>query len=134
MALLSSKLDQFFILLVPELVVWFEVVSDLNFPREPDFVQNYLSILSNCVIVTTLPLLANPMPQRLILLVTLWHHAIAIASFIFDQLFVLLVPELVVVVVVGNCPNEPDVVQKSLSIKSNSVRRMKASLLVNPNP
>jgi hypothetical protein len=39
--MVSFELDQLFTLLVPELVIWFEVVSrDLNFPSEPDFVQN----------------------------------------------------------------------------------------------
>jgi hypothetical protein len=44
MATDSFKLDQLFILLVPELLVWFEVVNEVNFPNEPDFVQNSLSV------------------------------------------------------------------------------------------
>jgi hypothetical protein len=47
----------------------------------------------------------------------------AILSFEFDQLFKLLVPELVVVVVVGSFsfPSEPDFVQEFLSINSHFV-------------
>jgi hypothetical protein len=42
----------------------------------------------------------------------LWHLTIAIDSFKLDKLFILLVPDLVVVVVVGavNSPSEPDFV------------------------
>jgi hypothetical protein len=56
------KLDKLFMLLVPELVVWFEPVGLSSFPSEPDFVQTFLSIKSNFVVVMILPLLANPVP------------------------------------------------------------------------
>jgi hypothetical protein len=61
MAIFLFKLDKLFILLVPELVVWFEPVG-FTFPSEPDFVQTFVSIKSNFVIVMILPLLANPVP------------------------------------------------------------------------
>jgi hypothetical protein len=50
MAIVSFELDHLFILLVPELVVWFEVVGAVSCPDEPDFDQKSLSILSNFVI------------------------------------------------------------------------------------
>jgi hypothetical protein len=62
MTILLSKLDKLFILLVPELVVWFELVGDVSFPSEPDFFQTLLSIKSNCVIVISFPLRTNPNP------------------------------------------------------------------------
>jgi hypothetical protein len=62
MAILSFIFHQLFILLVPELVVWFEVVSDPNFPIEPDLVEKYLSILSHSVTVMNCPLITNPLP------------------------------------------------------------------------
>jgi hypothetical protein len=52
-------------------------------------------------------------------------------SFKLDQLFILLPPELVVVGAVI-FPSEPDFVQNSLSIKSNSVIDMNGSLPTNP--
>jgi hypothetical protein len=60
MAIDSFKLNQLFILLVPELVVWFKVVA--SFPSEPDFVQNSLSVWSNFVVLVKASLLANPFP------------------------------------------------------------------------
>jgi hypothetical protein len=59
MALLSFKLDQLFMLLVPELVV-IGVVGAFNSPHEPDFVQNSLSVWSKFVVLMIAPLLANP--------------------------------------------------------------------------
>jgi hypothetical protein len=44
MAILSFELDQLFMLLVPELVVCFEVVGGVNSPNESKFVQQILSI------------------------------------------------------------------------------------------
>jgi hypothetical protein len=38
----SFVFKQLFMLLVPELVVWFEVVAGVRFPSESDFVQNSL--------------------------------------------------------------------------------------------
>jgi hypothetical protein len=63
-------------------------------------------------------------------------HAMSSLSFKLHQLSMLLVPELVFVVVVGtlNCPNEPDFVQKFLSIKSNDVVPMMLSMLTDPLP
>jgi hypothetical protein len=55
MATLSFKLEQLFILLVPELVA-------VSFPSEPDFVQTFLSIKSKAVVDMIAPLLANPDP------------------------------------------------------------------------
>jgi hypothetical protein len=54
MTLLSFKLDQLFILLVPDLVV--------AVPDEVEFVQKFLSIKSKFVIDIIGPLLANPVP------------------------------------------------------------------------
>jgi hypothetical protein len=93
MAIFSFKPDQLFMLLVPGRVVG---VCDLfNRPHEPDFVKNYLSILSNCVIAMIFPLITNPPPKRLVFFVPVWHHAMAIDSFKLDKLFILHVPELI---------------------------------------
>jgi hypothetical protein len=81
MAILSFKLDQLFTLLVPELVVSFEVEGAVSFPDEPDFVQNSLSIKSNFVMVMQAPLLTNPHPKRCVILVPLSHLTMAILSF-----------------------------------------------------
>jgi ABC-type enterochelin transport system permease subunit len=61
MANLSLKLDQLFILLVPELVVLFEGVSYITFPNEANFVQEFLTIKSKFVFVMKCPLLFNPL-------------------------------------------------------------------------
>jgi hypothetical protein len=66
------------------------------------------------------------------LLVTEWHHTIALLSFIVEKLFILLVPEFVVVGV--TFPNETDFVQKLLSIKSKFVLGVSLPLLANPLP
>jgi hypothetical protein len=61
----------------------------------------------------------------------------AILSFIFEQLFMLLVPEFVLLVsVVGavRFPREPDFAENVLSIKSNFVIPMKGPLRANPDP
>jgi hypothetical protein len=92
MAILSFVFKQLFTLLVPELFVWFEVVVRVRLPREPNFVQRCLSILSRCVIVVTFPLRANPNPQSPVLLVPDWHRAMAIDSFELDQLFTIHIP------------------------------------------
>jgi hypothetical protein len=60
MAIFPFKLDQLFILLVPEHVVWF--AGALSFPNEPDSVQTFLSIKSQVVIGMIGPLCANPPP------------------------------------------------------------------------
>jgi hypothetical protein len=62
MTLLSFKLDQLFILLVPDLVVDVDVAVTLNFPDEPDFVQNSLSVWSNFVVLMIAPLHGDPPP------------------------------------------------------------------------
>jgi hypothetical protein len=56
-------------LLVPELVIWFEGVGAVNFPSKPDFVQNSLLIESHFVIVMNDPLHASPLPKRCIFIV-----------------------------------------------------------------
>jgi hypothetical protein len=61
----------------------------------------------------------------------------AIDSFKFDQLFILLVPERAVWFEDArnvSFPDKPDFVQKSLSISSHSVVPMKGPLRANPNP
>jgi hypothetical protein len=133
MAILSFKLDQFFILSVPELVVLVDVVGGI-FPSESDFVQESLSINSKFVIVMIVPLRANPERKRPVVLVTPWHHAMASLSLKLDQLFILLVPELVLDIVVGtfHFPSELDLVQKFHSIKSHFVVCMNYPLPLNP--
>jgi hypothetical protein len=49
MTFLMFKLDQLFIMLVPEFVVWFEGGGAVMFPSEPDSVQKLLSIKSKFV-------------------------------------------------------------------------------------
>jgi hypothetical protein len=139
MAILSFKLDQLFILLVPDLVVVVVVVVvvGVRSPSEPDFVQKYLPIMSNFVLLMIVPLRTDPHPQRLVLLVLDWHRAMAILSFKLDQLFILLVPELVVlveVVVTFTFPSEPDFVQNYLSIESKFVILMIFPLRIDPLP
>jgi hypothetical protein len=57
MAIDSFKLDQLFILLVPE-----HVVALVIFPSEPNFVQPSLSINPKFAIVMIVPLPCNPLP------------------------------------------------------------------------
>jgi hypothetical protein len=131
MAILSFKLDQLFIVLVPYLFDMVVVrMGAFSFPSEPDFVQESLSIKSKFVIVVNAPLRANPNPQRLVLLVSPWHQAMASLPFKLDNVFILLVPARVSV----NCPSEPDFFQKCLSIKPNLVILMNGSLRTNPHP
>jgi hypothetical protein len=85
------------------------------------------------------PMLSNPSPQSLVMLiVALWHHTMAIMSFTLDQLFILLLPGLVVLLVqdVGafSIPREPDFVQEFLSVSSNCVIVMTVPLISNPLP
>jgi hypothetical protein len=94
-AFFSFKLDQLFMLLVPKLVVDVAVAVTLNFPDEVEFVQKLLSINSKVAVDMISRLHANPHPQRLILLVTAWHHAMAIGSFKLDKLLMLHVPFLI---------------------------------------
>jgi hypothetical protein len=130
-ALLSLKLDQLYMLLVPEIVV---VSVEIRFPSKPDFVQKSLSVWSKFVIVMIAPLLCNPHPYRLVLLVALWHHAIAMFSFKLDQLFIPLVPLLDASRVEVSFPNEPDVVENFLPIKTHLVIVVHVPLLANPHP
>jgi hypothetical protein len=95
MAIVSYVFEQLFMLLVPEPVFWFEGVCAVIFPNEPDLVQNYPSILSNFVVVMIAPLPSNPPPQRLVLLVTLWHPTMSIDPFKLNKLFMFHVPLLV---------------------------------------
>jgi hypothetical protein len=116
----SFKLHQLFMLLVPELVVWFEVVGAVIFPLEAEIVQKLLSIWQHFVLVIAVPLTSDPLRQRLGLMVAgSCHLTIAIDSFMFEQLFMLLVPELVVwfeVVGAVILPGEAEFVEKLLSI------------------
>jgi hypothetical protein len=68
MAMFPFKVDQLFMLLVPEHVVCF--LGDLSFPSEPNFVQNSLLVWSNSVALVIAPLVSNPFPWRLVLVVT----------------------------------------------------------------
>jgi hypothetical protein len=97
MALLSLKLDQLFMLLVPELVVSILVAPELavTVPSESNFVQNSLSIKSNFVIDMKRLLPTNPLPKRFVLFVSVWHNAMAIGSFKLENLFMLHVPLLI---------------------------------------
>jgi hypothetical protein len=89
MATLLFELDHLFASLVPELVA-------ISFPSEVEFVQEFLPLLSHCVIVMIGPLPANPLPWRLVMLASLGdHHATAIVLFKLDQLFTLNVPLLI---------------------------------------
>jgi hypothetical protein len=62
MAILSFELDQLFTVLVPELVVWFECVSDVTFPSKPNSVQNLISIEPNFVTCMIVRLMTDPRP------------------------------------------------------------------------
>jgi hypothetical protein len=64
MAILPFIFEQLFVLLVPQRVVRFEVVSDRNFPLEAEFVQKLLSIWSHFVLVMVFPLRMNPPPKK----------------------------------------------------------------------
>jgi hypothetical protein len=136
MAIGSFKLNQLFILLVPDLVV--DVgVGNFNFPAEPDFVKEFLSVWLQFVVVMTVTLTPNPEPKRLVILVLGWYLAMALLSFKLDQLFKVLVPELVVWfagVRDVTFPIEPDSVQNYLSIKSNFVTCLIGPLVLNTNP
>jgi hypothetical protein len=85
MTILLFKLGQLFMLLLPELVVAV-VVPVVIFPSEPNFVQNFLSILSKFV----RPLPMNPMPKRLVCLAALWHQTMTIVLFELCQPFAFL--------------------------------------------
>jgi hypothetical protein len=91
----SFKLDQLFIVLVPDLVVWFEGVVVVSCPSEPDFVQHVLSIKSKFVAVVMRSLFVNPPPKRLVFLIAMWHHTMAIGSFKLDKLLILPIPFLI---------------------------------------
>jgi hypothetical protein len=81
------------------------------------------------------PLRCNPNPKRLVLLVALWHHAMAILLFKLDQLFTLLVPALAVWFAATDIfPSKPNFVQKSLSMKSNCVVVINGPLRAHPLP
>jgi hypothetical protein len=80
-----------------------------------------------------LSLITNPPRKRFVSLVALWHHAMAILSFKFEQLFMLLVPEFVVVGAVI-FPSEANFVKKSLSIRLKFVLLMIDPLRIDPQP
>jgi hypothetical protein len=129
MAFLLFKPDKLFILLVPAVIF----PSEPGFvPSEPDFVQKFPSVWSHFVVLVEGPLLANPTPQRLVLLVAFWHHTVAIHSFKLDKLFILLVPAVIFPSVF--VPSEPDFVQKFLSVWSHFVVLVVGPLLTNPQP
>jgi hypothetical protein len=68
----------------------------VSFPTEPDFFQNFLSILSKFVILMKGPLPSNQLRQRLVLVAPRWHHAMTLVLlFELHQLFELHVPLLV---------------------------------------
>jgi hypothetical protein len=75
MASLSFELNDLFMLLVLEQLV------AVSFPSKPDFVQKRLSIKSNLVSLVKGSLRADPNPQRLVLFVLEWHHAMVILLF-----------------------------------------------------
>jgi hypothetical protein len=79
MATHSFKLDQPFILLVPELAV-VVVVCAFNFPSEPNFVKNTLSIKSKFVCSMKSPLITNPPSKRLVMLVLVWQPTMALSE------------------------------------------------------
>jgi hypothetical protein len=62
-AILFVELDKLFMLLMPELVVWFELVGGVSFPSEPNLVQESLSIKSHFVIDKSAPLKTDPLPK-----------------------------------------------------------------------
>jgi hypothetical protein len=62
MSSLSFKLDQLFVLLVPDLVVDVVVAITFHFPDESDFVKKFLSVRSHFIILMISPLRANPHP------------------------------------------------------------------------
>jgi hypothetical protein len=93
MAILSLETGQFFIVLVPILVI--ALVAGFNFPNKPNFVQKFLSILSNFLFGMNVPLVTNPLPKSLVLLVQSWHDTMTILSFKIDELFILFTPVLV---------------------------------------
>jgi hypothetical protein len=61
MTILLSIFEQLFILLVPELVVWFEGGGAFNSPNKPDFVKKVLSIKSKFVFGMSFPLIIDPL-------------------------------------------------------------------------
>jgi hypothetical protein len=95
MAMFPFEVNQLFMLLAPEHVVWF--VGALSFPNEPNFVQNSLLVWSNFVALVIAPLVSNlSFPWRLVLVVTPWDHTMVILLFELKKLFMLHVPRSVV--------------------------------------
>jgi hypothetical protein len=93
MAIFLFILEKLFALLMPELIVWIEVVGAVSFRSEYKFVQNSLSINCKFVILMIAPLLANPPSKKgLVLLITLWHHTMALLLFKLDKLFIFHIP------------------------------------------
>jgi hypothetical protein len=81
--------------------------GDFSFPNEHQFVQLVLSILSQFVRVTKVPVPTNPPPESLVWLV-LRHETMAILSLKLDHFLMLQMPLLVVVAGAINTPNEPE--------------------------
>jgi hypothetical protein len=119
---------------VPELVVGvFGAFFDC--PKEPDFVQNCLSIKSNFVLACLLVL--DPPPRGAVFLVLWLHETMAILLFKLDQLFMLLVPQslsLVFLALSTVQANEPIFVQESLSVWWHFVIEVSCPLVADPLP
>jgi hypothetical protein len=72
-------------------------------------------------VIIIFPLRSDPLPQRRVLLVLGWHHTMANLLFELNELFMLLVPELVAFAVLVSFQSEPNFVQTFLLIKSKAV-------------
>jgi hypothetical protein len=94
MAILSFKLGHLFILQVPGLIVGlpFVVACCTNFPNEPDFVQQFLSINWNFVSDMISTLVTNPSPKRHVFPIPFGHETMVMLSFKLDKLFIPLIP------------------------------------------
>jgi hypothetical protein len=135
MAIFLFEIDQLFMLLVPFLIFAGNASSNaISCPCEPDFVQKFLSIRSQFVVFIFAPLPMNPLSKTIVLRVKAWHDAMAILSFKIDQFIMLLVPYSLQFLPHSetSIPNEPDFVQKFLSIRSQFVLCMKCPLRTNP--
>ena len=82
----SFKCDQFCKLKIPFVI--------LNIPNKPYIAQQILSILSNCVVCMIVPLLIDPQPEGLVMLVPSWNDTIPILLFIIEQFCILQIPSL----------------------------------------
>jgi hypothetical protein len=134
MATLLFELSKHFMQLVPELV---GVAVAVSFPVEPEFVQKFLLVWPHFVCVMIFPLVADPDLKRRILLVLVWHHAMATLLIELNELFMVPASELVILVNgVGAVIflSKPKVFQSSLLILSKLVVVMKCPLMTDPLP